>query len=54
MKVNKKVLKLVGSLAFAAIMAVVSEKDKIDKDNTIIDMGKRISELEGLLKKEES
>lgn len=47
-----KAVKVVGSLAFAAIMAVVSEKDKIDKENTIKSMGERISELESLLKKE--
>lgn len=52
MKINMKVVKLVGSLAFAGVMAVISEKDKIDKDNTIKDMGNRISELESLLKKE--
>lgn len=54
MKINTKTLKIIGSLGFAAVMAVVSEKDKIDKENTIKNMGERISELESLLKKGES
>lgn len=52
MKIDKNTIKLIGGFAVTIGMAILSKKSELDDEKTIKDLTNRVSELEGLLKKE--
>lgn len=52
MKISKDTIKLIGGFAITIGMAILSKKSELDDERTIKNLTDRVSELEGLLKKE--